>query len=66
MITLTKLDGETFTVNAFHTFRIECPHETRVTFINGQTQLVKESKEEVEDKLMDCFKQIFSGILPST
>lgn len=61
MIKLTKFDGDTFIVNVFLIQKIEGQHETRLIFNNGNTQLVKETAEEVQEKVMECYKSIFTG-----
>lgn len=66
MISLTKFDGETFIVNVFHIHKVEARHETRIVFINGQTQLIKETREEVQAKVEEYFKRIFKGGLTLT
>lgn len=64
MIELTKLDGDSFSINVFHIFKIKEHHETRIYFVNGQSQIVKESKDEVKEKIAAYYRQIFKGELP--
>lgn len=66
MINLTKFDGDPFKVNALHILKIDGHHETRITLLNGQTQLVKESEAEVEERITAYYQKIFTKDLATT
>ncbi|SFM32143.1 flagellar protein FlbD [Gracilibacillus orientalis] len=58
MITLTKLKGDTITINAIYIERIESFPDTTITLINKKKMFVKESEEEVKEMVREFYKQI--------
>jgi len=58
MINLTKLNGQTFTLNAIYIEEIQSFPDTTITLTNGHKFLVKESEKEVVRLVTDYFKLI--------
>jgi len=58
MINLTKLNGQTFTLNAIYIEEIQSFPDTTITLTNGHKFLVKESEQEVTRLVTDYFKVI--------
>ncbi|QGH34543.1 hypothetical protein GI584_11095 [Gracilibacillus salitolerans] len=58
MITLTKLKGDTITINAIYIERIESFPDTTITLTNQKKMFVKESEEEVKEMVREFYKQI--------
>ena len=58
MINLTKLNGQTFTLNAIYIEEIQSFPDTTITLTNGHKFLVKESEKEVTRLITDYFKLI--------
>ncbi|WP_243289869.1 flagellar FlbD family protein [Bacillus sp. FJAT-47783] len=58
MITLTKLNGETFLLNVLLVERIEFLPDTTITLTNGKKYVVKDSKNEVVEKIIRFYKEI--------
>lgn len=58
MITLTKLNGQSFTYNAVYIEQVQSNPDTTITTAGGRTYLVLESEEEVALKVTDYFRSI--------
>ncbi|MBP0726233.1 flagellar FlbD family protein [Bacillus sp. RG28] len=58
MINLTKLNGQTFTLNAIYIEEIQSFPDTTITLANGHKFLVKESEQEVTRLITDYYKVI--------
>ncbi|MBU2659117.1 swarming motility protein SwrD [Bacillus cabrialesii] len=62
MIKVTRLNGQTFTLNALFIEQIECFPDTTITLSNGKKFVVKEDEEAVLEKIASFYRniQIFS------
>jgi len=60
MIKLTKLNGDEFYLNIYQIEKIECRPDTTVTMMNGHVYIVKETIEEVIEKMIQYNRKIFS------
>ncbi|TYR82725.1 flagellar FlbD family protein [Priestia megaterium] len=58
MITLTRLNGKTFTLNALYIEQLESFPDTTITLTNNKKLVVKESVEEVNEKVSSYYKSI--------
>ncbi|WP_208592503.1 flagellar FlbD family protein [Gracilibacillus suaedae] len=58
MITLTKLKGDTITINAIYIERIESFPDTTITMTNQKKIFVKESEEAVKEMVREFYKEI--------
>lgn len=58
MITLTKLNGETFLLNVLLFERIEFLPDTTITLTNGKKYVVKDTKKDVVEKIIHFYKEI--------
>jgi len=58
MITLTKLNNDTITINAIYIERIESFPDTTITLINQKKLFVKESEEKVQEMVTVFYKTI--------
>lgn len=65
MIILTKLRGETFVLNSELIETITENPDTTILLTNGKRLLVKESKEEVVDKVVRFRRKVFQDLLYS-
>lgn len=65
MIVLTKLRGETFVLNSELIETITENPDTTILLTNGKRLLVRESKEEVVDKVVAFRRKVFQDILYS-
>lgn len=63
MIELTKLSGRTIMVNAEAILTVEETPDTVVTLNTGSKLLVRESRQEVRERVISYKKEIFKGIL---
>lgn len=59
MIELTRLDGSKFILNSDLIETIEAKPDTIITLINGKLFVVKESIEEIKNKVISFRKLIF-------
>ncbi|MGA2298875.1 MAG: flagellar FlbD family protein [FCB group bacterium] len=63
MITLTKIDSRQITINADEIETMETSHDTTISLISGRKIIVKESTEEIIEKVIQyrqlCFKNLF-------
>ncbi|HCT63696.1 MAG TPA: flagellar protein FlbD [Lachnospiraceae bacterium] len=58
MIKLTKLNGETFVLNCNQIEVIESIPESKIILLNKEFFIVRESPEEIIDKVMQYFAKI--------
>ncbi|MDX8046944.1 flagellar FlbD family protein [Gracilibacillus sp. S3-1-1] len=58
MITLTKLNGVSLTINAMYIERIESLPDTTITLTNNKKLIVKESEELVKQYVQEFYKEI--------
>lgn len=65
MITLTRLNGKSFVVNAELIRTVEANPDTTITLINGDHILVAEPMEEVVRKAVE-YGQLLRKLLPPT
>ena len=63
MILLKKLNGEEFILNCDLIETIMENPDTTILLTNGKHLIVRESKEEVVDKVVVCRREAFRGIL---
>lgn len=65
MITLTRLNGQRFVVNAELIRTVETLPDTTIKLINGDTLLVRESMDEVVDKAVEYGRSLRKLLPPS-
>ena len=58
MIKLTKLNGETFILNALMVEQIQSFPDTTITLTNGKKIVVRSTEEEVVEKITDYYRTI--------
>ncbi len=58
MIQLTRLDGNSFTINALYIEKIQSLPDTTITLTNGKQLFVKESEQDVIDKSLQFYRKI--------
>jgi flagellar protein FlbD len=58
MIALTRLNSRPVVINAELIKMVEQTPDTMITFLNGDTILVREKVEDVVDKAIDYARQI--------
>ncbi|WP_446897148.1 flagellar FlbD family protein [Clostridium sp. LBM24168] len=61
MIKLTGLDNKEFILNADKIERLDAIPESVITLTNGKKFLVKESNEEIVEKVIDYKRKIYKG-----
>ncbi|MCH3964217.1 MAG: flagellar FlbD family protein [Clostridium sp.] len=61
MIKLTGLDNKEFILNADKIERLDAIPESVITLTNGKKFLVKESNEEIVQKVIDYKRKIYNG-----
>ncbi len=62
MIILTKLNGECITVNDRQIEYIDQIPESKITMMNGRYHIVRESPQEIIEKVVQFNRKIASGI----
>jgi len=62
MITLHKMNGEEFTLNATHIETVEERPDTVITLINDRKYIVKETAAEIVDLIMRYHSKIQVGV----
>ena len=62
MIILTKLNGEYITVNDRQIEYIDQIPESKITMTNGRYHIVRESPQEIIEKVVQYKRKIVSGI----
>ncbi|RKL69001.1 hypothetical protein CR203_02890 [Salipaludibacillus neizhouensis] len=58
MIILTKLNDQSFTLNALYIEQVQAFPDTTVTLTNGKKIVVKETEQELYQKITEFYKQI--------
>ncbi|WP_100330917.1 flagellar FlbD family protein [Bacillus xiapuensis] len=58
MITVTRLNGKPFLVNAIYIETIESFPDTTITLLNGKKFLVCESEDEVRKRMEDFYRRV--------
>ncbi|MCD5322690.1 MULTISPECIES: flagellar FlbD family protein [Pontibacillus] len=58
MISLTRLNGESFTLNAIYIEQIQAHPDTTITLSSGRKLLVREKEEEVITLTKQFYRQI--------
>ncbi len=58
MIELTRLNGETFLLNAFMIEQIQSFPDTTITLTNGKKLVVKSQSDEVVQKITEYYQTI--------
>ncbi len=58
MIRLTKLNGEAFAVNCDHIVTVDSIPDSKVTLVNKEFFIVRESMDEIIDKIKEYTKEI--------
>lgn len=67
MIQLTRLNGDTFTLNALYIEQIQSFPDTTITLINNKKLVVKESEKIVTQLISNYYKTIgINGFLTET
>lgn len=61
MITLHKMNGDEFILNANHIETIESKPDTTITLVNERKYLVKETKDEVLSRIYEYYNRILTG-----
>ena len=62
MITLHKMNGEEFTINAMHIETVEERPDTVITLINDRKFIVKETAAEIIDLIVHYQNKIHVGV----
>ncbi len=65
MITLTRLNGKPFVINAELIRTVESNPDTTITLINGDHFIVKETMKDVIDRSVDYGRSLRKLIPPS-
>ncbi|MCD6550660.1 flagellar FlbD family protein [Thermotoga sp.] len=60
MIRLTRIDGRWFFLNADLIETVEALPDTTITLLNGRKYIVKESVEEVVQRVIEYKRKIFN------
>jgi flagellar protein FlbD len=60
MVTLTRLTGSAFALNPDLVERADCTPDTVITLVDGTKYLVRESVEEVVEKVLDYRAKIIA------
>ncbi|WAM33444.1 flagellar FlbD family protein [Caldicellulosiruptor morganii] len=63
MIKLRKINNKEFVVNADFIEFVEATPDTVITLTNGVKLVVKESVDEVIEKVIEYKKRIFEGVI---
>ncbi len=63
MIELTQLNGISFSLNEQLIEIIESIPETKISLTNGRYYLVKESREEITEKIIKFEQNVFKHII---
>ncbi|MGG4169789.1 flagellar FlbD family protein [Rossellomorea vietnamensis] len=58
MITLTRLNGKSFTLNALYIETVEAFPDTTILLTNGRRYVVKESVDEVNSLSLTFFQKV--------
>ncbi|HBC98732.1 flagellar FlbD family protein [Lacrimispora celerecrescens] len=60
MIRLTRLNDEEFVINCSQIERVETIPESNVIMVNGKHYVVKESVDEILDRVIEFHAQIYA------
>lgn len=60
MVNLTRLNGDSFTLNAIMIEQIQSYPDTTITLVNGKKIVVQNSEEEVAKLVTAYFQKVFS------
>jgi flagellar protein FlbD len=63
MVEVVGINGESFILNASLIEKIEFIPETKITLTTGKYYLIKDSKEEIINKIIKYNQKIFNGIV---
>ncbi len=66
MITLTKIGGSSITVNSDDIETIESSHDTIISLKSGKKLIVKESEQQIIEKVIKFKRACFEKILIET
>ncbi|WP_201714043.1 flagellar FlbD family protein [Rossellomorea arthrocnemi] len=58
MITLTRLNGKSFTLNALYIETVEAFPDTTILLTNGRRYVVKETVDEVNARSLSFFQKV--------
>jgi flagellar protein FlbD len=58
MITVTRLNGKTFTINAVYIETVESFPDTTITLANGRKYVVKDDEDSVKRKIIEFYQSI--------
>jgi flagellar protein FlbD len=63
MISVTRLNGQTFHINALYIEQIQSFPDTTITLTSGKIFVVKENERDVVDKITEFYRtiQLFSA-----
>lgn len=62
LIMLTKLNGSPVAVNSSQIEYIDLIPESKITMMNGKYHIVKETQEEIIEKIVQFNQTIFNGL----
>lgn len=62
MIKVTRINGEDFYINAEQIEHMETTPDTIVTVVSGRKFVVRESPQEVIDRVITYRRSLFSGL----
>ncbi|MCD6450288.1 MAG: flagellar FlbD family protein [Thermotogaceae bacterium] len=62
MIWVTRLNGEKFVINSDHIEIVEANPDTVITLTNGDKYIVKESVDEIIEKVIEFRRKIFADL----
>lgn len=62
MVEVTSLNNEMVIINSNLIEKIEFIPETKITLTTGRYYLIKESKQEIIDKIINYNRKIFIGL----
>lgn len=65
MISLTRLNNSSLTVNSDLIKFVEQSPDTVITLLNGEKILVRESVEEVLQRIIEFRRSVLQGVLPA-
>ncbi|MEK4030188.1 flagellar FlbD family protein [Pseudobacillus sp. FSL P4-0506] len=58
MISVTRLNGKSFSLNALYIETIESFPDTTITLSNGKKYLVRESEDEVRKRMEEFYRRV--------
>lgn len=63
MVEVKGLNNEIFIINASIIEKIEFIPETKITLTTGKSYLIKDTKDEIMDKIIKYNQKVFIGIV---